>query len=57
MINNRYKWKQFLFIWIIFPALSSFFIIATGAYIGANKPNEWYTVFVLWVASNITDFN
>jgi len=54
---QRPKWKRFLFIWIVLPALSSLFTVAAGAYVGASKPNEWYTVFVLWIASNISSLS
>lgn len=56
MINTRFKWKPLLFIWIILPALFSLFVIATGAHMGASKPNAWYTTFALWVASNIAEY-
>ncbi len=44
------QWKRALLVWVALPALIAAMLVATGAHLGANGPDRWYTRLVIWFA-------
>jgi len=43
-------WKGWLLVWVALPVLIAAILVATGAHLGANGPDRWYTRLVVWFA-------
>lgn len=48
--NSPVQWKRAWLLWIVLPALIAATLVATGAHLGANGPDRWYTRLVIWFA-------
>ena len=48
--NKPFQWKRWLLVWVAFPATIAAMFVATGAHLGANGPDRWYTRLAIWFA-------
>ncbi|MGD8861942.1 MAG: hypothetical protein PVI30_18165 [Myxococcales bacterium] len=44
------RFRRFLFSWIVLPGLAAAALVATGAHLGATRPDAWFTRAVRWIA-------
>jgi hypothetical protein len=44
------RFRRFVLGWVVLPGLAAVALVATGAHLGATRPEAWFTRAVRWIA-------